>query len=105
MSTSESIERRKEQGEKWQAPDMWYWEPETLTSFFAAVRKLGLKGIERIEAVPGAREDGSPDLHLRIIPKADPQSKAAREPMEFNWSHPCPPDCPCSPGDPPPCPQ
>ena len=64
--------------------DYWWWEGVDLAPFFQKVQELGTNNV-RIQFDPH-------EELLKIVPVGESAMEKS-EPMTFNWSHPCPPDC------------
>lgn len=64
--------------------DYWWWDGVDLAPFFQRVQELGTDNV-RIQFDPHAEL-------LSVIPTKETGDK--RGITTFNWSHPCPPDCP-----------
>lgn len=93
MSMKESKARLKASGIP---TDFFWWPAKDLERFFTRVRVIGFES-GRIEAASGLREDGNPELWLRVV------DTVTKQPVIDEWtdgegwedfSHNCPPDCP-----------
>lgn len=76
--------------------DFFWWPAKDLERFFERVEQVGLEN-GRIEAASGLREDGSPELWLRVIDTRTKKALVDEGTDGDGWedfSHNCPPDCP-----------
>lgn len=86
MSQKTSVERLQRSRE---IPDFWWFHGKDLAGLFKEVEEQGAENV-RLVVTPGLDEDGSPDLHLKVVPE---DGDMRNGPPPYNESHPCPPDC------------
>ncbi len=70
-------------------PDFWWFECADIEKTLDEIEEHGRKNC-RLRVYPGLAEDGSPDLHLFVVPHGE----LAKDCGEGeNCSHICPPNC------------